>query len=57
MNFNQERKLRNRRPVWPACEKCGHALPGEVCPDCFTCRACTPGCIECLPYRPKVRKT
>ena len=33
------------------CLVCGSAVPGRVCPDCYVCRACQPGCDECAPAR------
>lgn len=29
------------------CTKCGEKRVGRVCPDCYRCRTCRPGCHEC----------
>lgn len=33
------------------CLKCGSAVPLRLCPDCYVCVACGPGCDECAPLR------
>jgi len=33
------------------CLVCRSAVPGRVCPDCYTCIACQPGCDECAEAR------
>jgi hypothetical protein len=33
------------------CLVCHSAAPGRVCPDCYVCIACSPGCDECAPTR------
>lgn len=40
----------NRR-MEAGCLCCHSAAPGRVCPDCFVCIACAPGCDECVPAR------
>jgi hypothetical protein len=36
------------------CLVCGTAVPGRVCPDCYTCRACGAGCDDCIDLRPRL---
>jgi hypothetical protein len=33
------------------CDRSGG--PGVVCPDCYSCVKCGPGCVECRQYRLK----
>lgn len=58
MNSNTETALRkqwrcesddHRARMDAGCLKCRAAAFGRVCPYCYVCRTCGPGCDECVP--------
>lgn len=58
-NAEQFRAVRQRMDSVPyhnahmeaGCLVCRSAVPGRICPDCYVCIACAPGCDECAPLR------
>lgn len=41
------------RRVANGCLVCHSARSDRLCPDCYVCIACSPGCEECAPARRK----
>lgn len=48
---DQKELAEHNRRMGQGCLMCRAAAPGRVCPDCYICVACGPGCEECAQVR------